>query len=94
MERYLIELTHSDEHAACIRALEATERHGGNFVRSIDWGCKAGIHSGWMVIEVDNHQQALRVVPPEFREEVRIVKLNRFSKEQITAWMAEQEDRE
>lgn len=92
MKRYLIELTHNDEHAECVRALEATERHGGHFVRSIDWGCLSGVHSGWLVVEVENDQQALQVVPPEFRKDARIVKLNRFSKEQILAWVGELKD--
>ena len=92
MPRFLIEIPHSDEHEACVRAIDAIEKHGSHFVTHADWGCKAGTHSGWLIAELDSRDEAMGMVPPEFRQEVRIVELNRFTKEQITSLIAELED--
>jgi hypothetical protein len=92
MPRYLIELTHGDEHVACIKALRAIEQSGSHFVTHADWGCKDGIHSGWLIAELGSRDEALQIVPPEYRHEARIVELNRFTREQIASWMDQLED--
>ena len=89
MPRYLIELTHGDEHAACVKALRAIEQYGSHFWAHADWGCKAGTHSGWLIAEVDSRAEAMQLVPPEFRQEARIIELNRFTREQIASLIAE-----
>ena len=93
MQRYLIQVTHSDDHKACVLALAATERNGGHFATNIDWGCKAGVHSGWLIVELDNRTRAMQMIPSEFREdEVRIVELNKFTREEILSWVDELDD--
>lgn len=95
MRRYLIELTHGDDHAECVRALAATERHGGHFATNVEWGCKSGVHTGWLIVELDNHHQGMQMIPPEFREdECRIVALNKFTRKEILSWVAELENKE
>jgi len=87
MGRYLIHLTHGDEHEACVRALRAIERYGGHLFTNADWGCKAGVHSGWLIAELDSREQALQMVPPEFRNEASVIELNRFTSDEIRAWV-------
>jgi hypothetical protein len=91
MPRYLIELPHDDDYAACVKALQALERTGSHFVTQAEWGCGDGVHSGWLIAEVDDRTAALQIVPTEFRQEARIVKLNRFGRKQIAAMVAEPE---
>ncbi|UCH84908.1 MAG: hypothetical protein JSW50_04260 [Candidatus Latescibacterota bacterium] len=91
MPRYLIELAHGDEHDACVRALQSIEQHGSHFLTQADWGCKDGEHCGWMIVDLDSRGEALQLVPPEYRQEARIVKLNRFTKAQIASLIAELE---
>ncbi len=90
MSRFLIELTHEDEHTACLKALRAIERYGAHLLTAMDWGCKVGTHSGWLIAEVDNRDEAARLVPPEFRKEARIVELNKFTREEIASLSAEE----
>jgi hypothetical protein len=52
----------------------------------------AGTHSGWVIAELDGRDEAMQMVPPEFREEARIVELNQFTREQIVSLIAELED--
>ena len=85
-------MTHSDEHTACVRALRAIEQYGSHFVTQANWGCKAGIHCGWLIVEVDNDKEAMQLVPPELRGEARIVALNQFTKEDIADLISGLED--
>ena len=89
MSRYLIELPHEDEHTACLKALRAIERYGAHLLTEMDWGCKVGTHCGWLIAEVDHRDDAARLVPPEFREEARIIELNKFTREEIRSLSAE-----
>ena len=91
MPRYLIELTHEDEHIACIKALRAIDQYGSHFVTHADWGCKDGTHSGWLIADLESREAAMRMVPPEFRDHAHIVLLNRFDRKEITSMIAELE---
>ncbi len=92
MPRYLIQLTHGSDHKVCVRALAAIERYGGHLFTNVDWGCKVGMHSGWLIVELDSRDEAMQMVPPEFREEAQVIELNRFSKEEIASWVAKLDD--
>jgi len=85
MARFLIELKHSDEHDGCVRALEAIERYGSHYMTHADWGCKDGTHCSWLIVDLDTREEAVRMVPVGFREEARIVMLNRFTKDEIAS---------
>ena len=92
MPRYMIQLPHGGSRAACVRAIQAIERHGSHLLTNVDWGCKAGVHCGWAIVEVDNRQEAIQLVPPEARQDVVIVELNRFTKEEMASWVAHPEE--
>ncbi len=92
MPRYIIELPHDDEYAACVKFLQAIEMRGSHFATKADWGCKDGRHCGWLIVELDSREEALRLVPLELRHEARVVELNRFTREEIASMVAEPED--
>ena len=92
MPRFLIEINHDDEHRACIMALRAIEKQGSHFMTKAEWGCKDGVHSGWVIIEVPTREDAAAMVPPEFRSQCRVVQLNTFSREEIQSLIAELEN--
>jgi hypothetical protein len=91
MPRFLIELSHDDEHAACVKALQSIMQSGSHLMTQLEWGCKSGIHCGWLIVELENSDQAMHVVPPGFRHEARIIELERFTKEQIASLIADLE---
>ena len=47
------------------------------------WGCRDGEHKAWIIIEVDNKEEARRILPPAFCSQAKIVSLNKFSMEEI-----------
>lgn len=87
MPTYLIEVRHADDNQGCVRALHALDQSGSHFVTHADFGCADGDHRGWLKVEVENRQMAEQIVPPEFRSEVRIVELQKFTREEIQQMM-------
>ncbi len=44
-----------------------------------DWGCGDGEHKAWIVVELDNKEQARTILPPLFRENAKIIQLQQFN---------------
>ncbi len=83
MARFLIEVPHEEEALACARVVEVFLKSGSHFVTHTDWGCMDGEHKAWLIVDVDNKDEARRILPPAFRSQAHIVGLNKFSMEQI-----------
>ena len=83
MARFLIEVPHEDEVAACARVVAAFLRTGSHFLTRADWGCKDGEHKAWIVVEVDTKDEARGIVPPDFRSRAKIVQLNAFTLQEV-----------
>lgn len=81
--RFLIEVPHEESTVACAQAVEVFLKTGSHFLTHADWGCKDGVHKAWIVVEVEDKDAARAIVPPAFRPQVKIVKLNTFSMEEI-----------
>lgn len=91
MHRFLITIPHEDEHDACVRALEALETLGSHFVTQAEFGCRDGYHSALLVSEFESRAEARQIVPPQYRREARIVELEKYSHDDIAAWVKELE---
>lgn len=78
MPRYLIEVPHDPTPLACTKAVQALLRTGSHFLTHADWGCKDGVHKCWMTMELASREEAVNLVPPEFRKQALVVELNAF----------------
>jgi len=58
-------------------------RFGMGYLHNFDWGCKAGVHTGWVTIEAEDEKQAVLVAPPFLRNKARAIKIVKFSAEQV-----------
>ena len=81
--RFLIETSHTSEHEGCVRALDAVTKYGSHLMTHSEWGCKHGVHSGWIIVDLDDRNEALRLVPPQYRADSRIVELSTWSRDEI-----------
>jgi nicotinate-nucleotide pyrophosphorylase len=81
--KFLIEVPHEPTMIACVRAVEALLKSGSHFVTRADWGCKDGEHKAWIIVEVENKDEARAIVPPAFRSDAKIVQLNSFTIEEM-----------
>jgi len=83
MERYLIEVPHEATEASCNNAVRIFLQTGSHFLRQADWGCHDGEHKAWLIVEVENKDQARQIVPSFFRNDTRIIKLHTFTREEM-----------
>ena len=79
MEKFLIEVPHEPEKMACARAARILLTTGSHFLTHADFGCSDGVHKAWIIAEVESKEQARGILPPAYRSEAKIVKLNKFS---------------
>ena len=79
MDRYLIETPHTDDE--CLGLLDQILAAG--YLHNFDWGCQDGDHTGWAIIEAESQAEARLAVPVMVREKARVVRLNRFTDEDV-----------
>jgi len=83
MDRYLIELPHEPEKLACARAVKILLETGSHFLTNADFGCSDGDHRAWTIVEAESREEARSVLPPIYRFEASVIKLNKFTMEEI-----------
>lgn len=83
MSRFLIEISHDPEELACARVVKYFLASGSHLLANADWGCADGVHSSWIIVDVNTRDEARLTVPIPFRAQARIVGLNYFTLEQI-----------
>ncbi|MEK6561126.1 MAG: hypothetical protein AABZ07_05260 [Nitrospirota bacterium] len=84
MERYVVESPHSKEE--CLKALDEMLAEGPSILNKFDWGCTVGDHTGYAIIDADNETEAKGLVPSFIRSKARIVKVGKFTPEQIRSF--------
>ena len=83
MNRFFIEVPHEEEVLACANAVKILLETGSHFLSHADWGCSDGVHKGWVTVEAETKEQARQMIPAAYRHSAVIVKLNKFSLEEI-----------
>lgn len=83
MTRFLIEVPHDEEVASCMQVLQTFLQTGSHFLSNADWGCMDGEHKAWIIVDVDSKEEALSILPPVFRPQAKIVRLNKFKMEDM-----------
>lgn len=83
MPRYYIEVPHEPDKVSCLRAIKALLESGSHFLTKAEYGCQDGDHTARIIIELDNKEDALNVIPHIYREKSKIVKLSIFEKEKV-----------
>ena len=81
MARFHIEVPH--EGVLCARAAQIFLNAGSHFLTHADWGCKDGEHKAWIIAEVEDKDEARSILPPVFRPQAKITRLNYYSLDQI-----------
>jgi hypothetical protein len=75
MDKYMVESPHSE--SDCSKALSQVNAMG--FILHYNWGCKAGNHTGWAIVESDSQTEALLTVPPFIRHKAKATRLNKYT---------------
>ncbi|HEX5413564.1 MAG TPA: hypothetical protein VFZ27_17080, partial [Terriglobia bacterium] len=56
---------------------------GSHFLSHADWGCMDGEHKAWIIADVANKEEASGIVPPQFRSQAKVTRLNNFTLDEI-----------
>ncbi len=83
MPKFLIEVPHEADLVECTRVVHVFLSTGSHFLTHAEWGCKDGVHSAWLLVDVETKAEALGIVPPAFRAGARVVGLTQFSLAEI-----------
>jgi len=85
MDKFLIEVPHEAEKMACARAAQILLTTGSHFLTNADFGCSDGVHKSWIIAEMGSKEEARSMLPPAYRSQATIVKLNKFSVKELDA---------
>lgn len=81
MARYFVESPHTPEE--CLRALDEILEKGPGVLAEYEWGCMTGDHTGYAIVDAGSESEAKATIPPFLAGKSRVVKLNKFTPEQI-----------
>ncbi len=79
MDRFLVVSPHAAEE--CKDAIMQVLAIG--YITHFDWGCLDGDHTGWATVEASSPQEALMAVPTAQRRNARVIRITKFSPEEI-----------
>ncbi len=79
--KYVIESPHTPQE--CLRALDEQLAKGPDILKKFNYGCKAGDHTGYAIVDVMNEGEARDLVPTFLLNKARIVPVDIFSPEVI-----------
>ncbi|HET6558895.1 MAG TPA: hypothetical protein VFG54_16365 [Prolixibacteraceae bacterium] len=79
MKKFLIEVPHGVDKQSCAEAIQVFQHTSSHFLTHAEWGCLDGEHKAWIIVEVENKEEALFIVPPLYRSSAKIVQLTTFT---------------
>ena len=84
MAKYLIASPHTPEE--CLRALEEVLARGHQELAKYEWGCMAGDHTGYAIVEAGSKAAVEGTVPRFLQHKTRVIEVNKFTSEQIRSF--------
>jgi len=88
MKRYLVEIDHSPDKVACLQAIRDILQMGSHFVTHAEWGCLDEVHTAWIMVEAESHDEARMVLPPKDRSRARVVRITHFQLDKVNEALA------
>lgn len=82
MTHFLVVSPHTKED--CMAVVKQTLAIG--YLTHFQWGCKAGEHCAWAMIEAENEKEALLSVPTIIRDKSRAIKIVQFDPKDVQGW--------
>ena len=89
MANYLIEVPHDADQQSCLEAMEVFVRSGSHFLANADWGCYDHDHKARLMVDVENKEEARRIVPPLYRKKATITRMIKISREEVEHYKKE-----
>ena len=77
MPRFIVISSHTAED--CRMAVKHFREHHVGFLSHYEWGCYDNDHTAYLMLEANNHEEALNTVPPIFRSKSKTIQLTTFN---------------
>ena len=84
MKRYLIETPHKAE--GCLRVLDKELEKGPKVLGKFEYGCMAGDHTGYAIIDAENQEDAAKLVPDFLQNSAKIVEVGKHTPAMIRSF--------
>jgi hypothetical protein len=84
MKRYLIQTPHKAED--CLKALDEELAKGSDVLGKFDYGCAAGDHTGYAIIDTNTREDAVKLVPTFLQSSARIVEVAKYTPDMIRSF--------
>jgi hypothetical protein len=84
MARYIIESPHKPEE--CLKALDEELVKGTDVLGKFDFGCMAGDHTAYAIVDVNTKNDALKLVPSFLQNSAKIVEVGKFTPDMIRSF--------
>ena len=81
MLRYIVESPHTKEE--CLRALDEIIAKSPQTLDKFVWGCKAGDHTGYAIVEAENEAKVRGMLPSFLKDKMKVISVEKFTVEQI-----------
>jgi hypothetical protein len=78
---YFISSPHTKEE--CLAALDAIAGRGADHLNQWYFGCQAGDHTGYALIQAESENEARDNIPDNLRNKARIAKVDQYTQQQI-----------
>ncbi len=85
MDRYMVTVPHAADVVGCTGVVKIFLETGSHYLANADWGCEDGVHKAWLIVEAADREEARWIVPAPLRADARVVRLTKFSRDEIDA---------
>jgi len=89
MDRFLIEVPHTAEVAGCARVVKVFLDTGSHYLTHAEWGCDDGVHSAYVILDAQDHEEARMIVPPAYRDVANVVHLKKYRMSDVDELIAD-----
>lgn len=84
MKQYIIESPHTKEE--CLSAMDDTLKIGADAMKQFKWGCMAGNHTAWAIVDADDPDEAKKMVPASLRYKAKASEIDEITPEQVKSF--------
>ena len=79
--KFMVVVSHTPEQ--CLSQLDEINAKGADLLNKFDWGCKAGDHTGYALIEAENEVAVKSMLPMEIQNSAKLIKVDKFTQSEL-----------
>ncbi len=84
MAQYLIKLPHTE--AECMKALDEIAEKGSQLLPKVYWGCSAGDHTGYAIVDAKSASAAKEMIAPTVRAKSSVIEVKKHTAAEIASF--------